>query len=214
MTVVRRQHPPDPSEIRPDQVPHAEVVLPADLAGLLLHCLRAAGRHERGGILLGRRDEEVTRVTMAVFPPQLMNNPVACSFDPSSIEVVNAAKAGLGDALTEQMGTIVGWVHSHPGIGPFLSVTDADTLSSWRQLDPRAIAVVADPYLTGGIFDRIRWWQAPGRGHDVMLDQSEEGWLTIAEVAQIAEALNSSASRDSRWDIVTPRALMTIRVTR
>jgi proteasome lid subunit RPN8/RPN11 len=209
-----RQHSSDPQESGPEGAPAADVVLPADLAGLLLHCLRSAGRHERGGILLGRRDAQVTRVTMAVFPPQLMNNPVACSFDPSSIEVVNAAKSGLGAALTGQMGTIVGWVHSHPGIGPFLSATDAQTLSSWRHLDPSAIAVVADPYITGGIFDQIRWWQSPGRGHDVMLDQSEEGWLTIAQVAQIAEAINGSASRDSRWDIVTPRALMTIRVTR
>jgi proteasome lid subunit RPN8/RPN11 len=209
-----RRHPADAPESRPGREPGADIVFPASMADLLLYCLRAAGRHERGGVLLGRRDAEVTRVTMAVFPPQLVATPVACSFDVSCIEVLNAAKAGLDAALTAQMGTIVGWVHSHPGIGPFLSMTDAETLSSWRQLDPRAVAVVADPYLMGGFRDRIRWWHGPGRGHDIMLDPSEEGWLTIDQVAQTAAAITSSAGRNSRWDIVTAGTLMAIRVPR
>lgn len=210
----QRQQQAGAPEPRQDRAPGTDVVLPASLADLLLDCLRGAGRRERGGVLFGRRDAEVTRVTMAVFPPQLIETPIACSFDVDSIEVLNAAKAGLDGALTAQMGTIVGWVHSHPGIGPFLSVTDADTLSSWRQLDPRAVAVVADPYAMGGIRDRIRWWQEPGRGRGVMLDPSREGWPTIAQVAQVAKAIHSSAGRDSRWDIVAAGTLMTIMVSR
>jgi hypothetical protein len=195
-------------------LPDTEVILTASLAGLLLHCLRATGGRERGGVLLGRRSATVVWVTMAVFPPQLVQTPVACSFDDGCIEVLNAAKAGLDSTLTEQMGTIVGWVHSHPGIGPFLSSTDVSTFSSWRQLDPRAIAVVADPYLMGGVRDQIRWWPSPGRGHAIVLDQSEQEWPTIDQVAQVAKAIYHSADRDTRWDIVASGTLMTITVPR
>jgi hypothetical protein len=208
------QSPPYPAESLTAPVPPADVVVPASLASLLLYYLHAAGGNERGGVLLGRRDGPLTRVTMAVFPQQLIQNPIACSFDGGSIEVISAAKAGLGETLIEQMDEIVGWVHSHPGIGLFLSPTDMDTLSSWRQLDERTIAVVADPFLRGATCDRLRWWQVPGRGHELRLDQSEDGWLTIAQVAQMAEAINRTAPGEQRWDIVTARSLMTIMVTR
>jgi proteasome lid subunit RPN8/RPN11 len=197
---------------QPDPSADHRVVIPANLAGALLSYLREAGEHERGGVLLGRRDEVATWVSIALFPPQLLHDRIACSFDVGCLNVIHTAKDMLDGELTERIGTIVGWVHSHPGHGLFLSRTDVDTLSAWRQLDPKAVAVVADPYNRGLMGERIAWWRVPGRGRAVTLDQSRGAILTIRQVALVAEAINQSADPDTRWDIVTPRAVMRIMV--
>eukprot|EP00692_Jakoba_bahamiensis_P003910 EC687734.1.p1 GENE.EC687734.1~~EC687734.1.p1 ORF type:complete len:216 (+),score=117.91 EC687734.1:52-699(+) len=40
---------------------------------------------------------------------------------------------------------VVGWYHSHPGFGCWLSSVDLSTQESFEQLNPRAVAVVVDP---------------------------------------------------------------------
>jgi len=40
---------------------------------------------------------------------------------------------------------VVGWYHSHPGFGCWLSSVDINTQQSFEQLTPRAVAVVVDP---------------------------------------------------------------------
>lgn len=40
---------------------------------------------------------------------------------------------------------MVGWYHSHPGFGCWLSSVDINTQQSFEQLNPRAVAVVIDP---------------------------------------------------------------------
>jgi len=40
---------------------------------------------------------------------------------------------------------VVGWYHSHPGFGCWLSGVDINTQQSFEQLHPRAVAVVVDP---------------------------------------------------------------------
>jgi len=40
---------------------------------------------------------------------------------------------------------VVGWYHSHPGFGCWLSNVDCNTQQSWEQLHPRSVAVVIDP---------------------------------------------------------------------
>lgn len=39
----------------------------------------------------------------------------------------------------------MGWYHSHPGFGCWLSSVDINTQQSFEQLTPRAVAVVVDP---------------------------------------------------------------------
>lgn len=39
----------------------------------------------------------------------------------------------------------VGWYHSHPGYGPFMSGTDVETQRSNEQLNARAVGIVVDP---------------------------------------------------------------------
>jgi len=41
--------------------------------------------------------------------------------------------------------TVVGWYHSHPGFGCWLSGVDINTQQSFEQLNQRAVAVVVDP---------------------------------------------------------------------
>ena len=40
---------------------------------------------------------------------------------------------------------VVGWYHSHPGFGCWLSSVDVNTQQSFEQLTDRAVAVVVDP---------------------------------------------------------------------
>ena len=39
----------------------------------------------------------------------------------------------------------MGWYHSHPGFGCWLSGVDMNTQTSFEQLNARAVAVVVDP---------------------------------------------------------------------
>ncbi|KAK1348830.1 proteasomal regulatory protein Rpn11 [Hamiltosporidium tvaerminnensis] len=48
-------------------------------------------------------------------------------------------------AATGRHETVVGWYHSHPGFGCWLSSVDISTQSSFEQLCKRAVAVVIDP---------------------------------------------------------------------
>mgnify|MGYP002385133485 CR=1 FL=1 len=41
--------------------------------------------------------------------------------------------------------SVVGWYHSHPGFGCWLSGVDINTQQSFEALNPRAVAVVIDP---------------------------------------------------------------------
>lgn len=40
---------------------------------------------------------------------------------------------------------VVGWYHSHPGFGCWLSGVDINTQQSFEQLNPRAVSIVVDP---------------------------------------------------------------------
>lgn len=47
--------------------------------------------------------------------------------------------------ITNRPEMVVGWYHSHPGFGCWLSSVDINTQQSFEQLNPRAVAVVVDP---------------------------------------------------------------------
>jgi 26S proteasome regulatory subunit N11 len=53
--------------------------------------------------------------------------------------------APLMDFSKRRPETVVGWYHSHPGFGCWLSSVDINTQQSFEQLTPRAVAVVVDP---------------------------------------------------------------------
>ena len=58
-----------------------------------------------------------------------------------------AFQAKMMEMLTEtgRSESVVGWYHSHPGIGCFLSGIDITTHHSFEKLDKRSVAVVVDP---------------------------------------------------------------------
>ena len=45
---------------------------------------------------------------------------------------------------------VVGWYHSHPGFGCWLSFLDVKTQKSFEQLNRRAVALVIDPVQSAG----------------------------------------------------------------
>lgn len=47
--------------------------------------------------------------------------------------------------MTGRPEMVVGWYHSHPGFGCWLSGVDINTQQSFEQLSERAVAVVVDP---------------------------------------------------------------------
>jgi len=46
---------------------------------------------------------------------------------------------------TQRNEIVVGWYHSHPGFGCWLSGVDINTQQSFEQLNPKSVAVVIDP---------------------------------------------------------------------
>ena len=77
----------------------------------------------------------------AAFPPQIQGADYYCAFDALAIDLLGRVLgAGADGPLRPNAGFIVGWVHTHPGLGLFLSPTDIDTLANWNHLDERAVA--------------------------------------------------------------------------
>ena len=65
---------------------------------------------------------------------------VSCSFPPQRIAQV---ATDIVEGRIE--GRIVGWYHSHPGHGLFLSQTDVETHMQFCQFSPYTVSLVADP---------------------------------------------------------------------
>lgn len=76
-------------------------------------------------------------------------------------------------ALLEETGRtedFVGWYHSHPGYGCWLSKTDQETQANFQQIQPRAVALVLDPVQSVRgrvVLDAFRVNDA--KGHDSLL---------------------------------------------
>ncbi|HUA27513.1 MAG TPA: Mov34/MPN/PAD-1 family protein [Streptosporangiaceae bacterium] len=180
-----------------------------NLAGALVEYFADAGHIERGGVLLGRRDEEDSRVSLVVFPPQLARDGARCSFNTSSLEVIHAAMAQISDPqVKDKVGAVIGWIHSHPHHGIFLSRTDSATLASWLALDERSIAVVVDPFTKGGFKDQIGWWDRVPERRRVAYEKSQANLIELAQASALAQAISQTARLDSRWDVITSRCII------
>jgi len=169
--------------------------------------LREAGADERAGVLLGRRDQAEIRISALIFPPQVISGRLMCEFDVSSLEVIRHVIGSLTDAqLTKNNADIIGWFHSHPRLRLFLSNTDVQTLATWSRIDPRAIAVVADPFLMTTQEKKIAWWEDGGSldGWYVTFDKAAaDAVMTPRQVMAMAEAFTAYGVIGSTWDIVT-----------
>lgn len=93
------------------------------------------------GLMLGEFvDEYTVHVTDVFAMPQ--------SGTGVSVEAVDLVfQTNMMDMLrqTGRDEKVVGWYHSHPGFGCWLSLVDVNTQQSFELLDPRSVAVVIDP---------------------------------------------------------------------
>ena len=129
----------------PTDVPqqdNAETVHISSLALLkMLKHGRAGVPMEVMGLLLGTIVDDYTVSVVDVFAMPQSGTGV-------SVEAVDPVfQTKMLDMLkqTGRSEVVVGWYHSHPGFGCWLSSVDINTQQSFEQLNPRAVAIVVDP---------------------------------------------------------------------
>jgi len=102
---------------------------------------RAGVPMEVMGLMLGEFIDEYTVRVIDVFAMPQSGTGV-------SVEAVDPVfQTNMLDMLkqTGRAEMVVGWYHSHPGFGCWLSGVDVNTQKSFEALNPRAVAVVVDP---------------------------------------------------------------------
>lgn len=108
------------------------------------------GRLEMGGLLIGHVDAAGNSVAVTgIFPEQLQESSGYCEFDGMWTALAAAAcdhANQIGDEGTPDI-RVIGWIHTHPDIGIFLSGIDVATYRALRDATPdrRFMAVVVDP---------------------------------------------------------------------
>ena len=93
------------------------------------------------GLMLGRFIDDYTVQVVDVFAtPQKSTGTSVESIDEEfQVNTTEMLK------LVGRKEDIVGWYHSHPGFGVWLSNVDINMQLSWEKINPRCIAVVVDP---------------------------------------------------------------------
>ncbi|KAG8533590.1 26S proteasome non-ATPase regulatory subunit 14 [Bacidia gigantensis] len=123
-------------------IDNSETVYISSLALLkMLRHGRAGVPMEVMGLMLGEFVDDYTVKVVDVFAMPQSGTGV-------SVEAVDPVfQTKMMDMLrqTGRQETVVGWYHSHPGFGCWLSSVDINTQQSFEQLTPRAVAVVVDP---------------------------------------------------------------------
>merc|ERR1711970_953128 len=124
------------------QVDTAEQVYISSLALLkMLKHGRAGVPMEVMGLMLGEFVDDYTVRVVDVFAMPQSGTGV-------SVEAVDPVFQTKMLDMLKQTGRnemVVGWYHSHPGFGCWLSGVDINTQQSFEQLNQRAVAVVVDP---------------------------------------------------------------------
>lgn len=120
----------------------AETIQISSLALLkMLKHGRAGVPMEVMGLMLGEFVDEYTVNVVDVFAMPQSGTGV-------SVEAVDPVFQTKMLDMLKQTGRpemVVGWYHSHPGFGPWLSSVDVNTQMSFEALNKRAVAVVIDP---------------------------------------------------------------------
>lgn len=107
---------------------------------MLKHC-RAGVPFEVMGVMIGEFVDEYTVEIVDVFAmPQLATTVSVEAVDPVYQQEMFEMLKVVG-----RKQVCVGWYHSHPGFGCWLSMVDVTTTKSFEQLSGRCVAVVIDP---------------------------------------------------------------------
>ena len=103
-------------------------------------------RTEVGGVALTIRVPGTLIVLGLVLPKQVHASGVACEFPSEEVGRVRDVVDRVADILgLDTRDVKITWVHTHPGMGPFLSGTDKATTKAWRAFDPGFTPIVLDP---------------------------------------------------------------------
>lgn len=110
------------------------------LIKMLKHC-RAGIPFEVMGLMVGEIHDDYTITVVDVFSMPQMGTTI-------SVESVDPVFQQEFMEMMKQVGRdqmCVGWYHSHPGFGCWLSGTDVETQKSQEMLNPKAVGIVVDP---------------------------------------------------------------------
>ncbi|MCJ1353669.1 MAG: multicatalytic endopeptidase [Icmadophila ericetorum] len=173
-------------------IDNSETVYISSLALLkMLRHGRAGVPMEVMGLMLGEFVDDYTVRVVDVFAMPQSGTGV-------SVEAVDPVfQTKMMDMLrqTGRHETVVGWYHSHPGFGCWLSSVDINTQQSFEQLTPRAVAVVVDPIQSVKgkvVIDAFRLInpQTLMMGHEPRQTTSNLGHLNKPSIQALIHGLN------------------------
>ena len=128
------------AKVEPADTAETVQISPLALLKMLIHG-RAGVPMEVMGLMVGEFIDEYTVRVVDVFSMPQSGTGV-------SVEAVDPEYQAEMLTKLEQVGrtqNVVGWYHSHPGFGCWLSHVDVNTAQSFEQLNPRSVSVVIDP---------------------------------------------------------------------
>jgi proteasome lid subunit RPN8/RPN11 len=101
--------------------------------------VKSAPDKEVIGVLIGKMDNDVLIVEDALSGKMME--------DKKNVVMPGETLAKIADDIVNKKvkGNIIGWYHSHPGYGVFMSEVDNDTQSKLQQFSPYVVALVSDP---------------------------------------------------------------------
>lgn len=170
----------------------AETVYISSLALLkMLKHGRAGVPMEVMGLMLGEFVDDFTIHVIDVFAMPQSGTGV-------SVEAVDDVFQTKMMDMLRQTGRdqmVVGWYHSHPGFGCWLSSVDVNTQQSFEQLNKRAVAVVIDPIQSVKgkvVIDAFRTIDASTlmRGQEPRQSTSNVGHLNKPSIQALIHGLN------------------------
>jgi proteasome lid subunit RPN8/RPN11 len=138
------------------------VILADDVREEVLQHLRGS-QHEQGGLLLGEVFADDEHVSVAASRAVAISQAVA-ALDFASSGISLRMESGVWErarAALRPFEMIVGWYHSHPGLGAFFSATDRRTQAAFFP-HPYSVGWVLDPVLDDEAFFVGRESVAPG----------------------------------------------------
>lgn len=152
---------------------------------------RAGVPMEVMGLMLGEFVDDYTVRVVDVFAMPQSGTGV-------SVEAVDPVFQQKMMDMLKQTGrpeSVVGWYHSHPGFGCWLSSVDINTQQSFEQLTPRAVAVVVDPIQSVKgkvVIDAFRLInpQTLMMGHEPRQTTSNLGHLNKPSIQALIHGLN------------------------
>ena len=157
------------------------------------------GRMEMGGLLFGHVDSRGRNVcVVGFFPRQSQSTPTYCEFEGKWM-AIGAAAADTANQVNAGKGVpnirVIGWIHTHPDLGIFLSGTDVNTFRQNKEFSPdgRFIAIVVDPLRSeSGVFntpDERNVYSKPKGKLDLDADLEERYLIFLEQLEDVRNRL-------------------------